>query len=280
MPKTPPEATPKKSSKEPHKASSKATLKASPKEPSTQALGPSSEKPLQTPPRTPVPEPRCGACPVKDPSKRRCRREDGAAPSDCPTIFEQELARELLEKRYKSAAETKIFAVNAAKTEREGYKLCPGGGLAPDVPRIVEIVHFARMMGYRKLGLIFCFGLRSEAAVVNRILEVNSFEVVSVCCKVGNVPKGGLGLTPDDQLDPSGPEPMCNPILQAELVNKAKVDFNIMMGLCVGHDSLAISSVKAPLTVLAVKDRLMGNNPLAPIYVIDSYMGYLKRPLP
>jgi uncharacterized metal-binding protein len=223
---------------------------------------------------------RCGACPVKDAAKRRCRRADGAAPPDCPTINEPDLAAEVLRDRYQKPAKTKKFAVNAAKVERSGYRLCPGGGLAPDTPRIVEVIHFARRMGYRKLGLIFCFGLRSEAAVVNQILEVNGFEVVSVCCKVGGVPKAALGLAPEDQLDPSGPEPMCNPILQAELMNQAKVDFNIMMGLCVGHDSLALRHVKAPVTVLAVKDRLMGNNPLAPIYVIDSYMGYLKKPLP
>jgi uncharacterized metal-binding protein len=226
-------------------------------------------------------EARCGACPVKDASKRRCRREDGAAPPDCPTAREPELAKKVLEDRYKKPAKIKKFAVNAARVERFGYRPCPdGAGLAPDTPRIVEVVNFARRMGYRKLGLIFCFGLRAEAAVVNQILEVNGFEVVSVCCKVGNIPKSELGLSASDQLDPSGPEPMCNPILQAELCNQAKVELNIMMGLCVGHDSLALQAAKAPVTVLAVKDRLMGNNPLAPIYVIDSYMSWLKRPLP
>jgi uncharacterized metal-binding protein len=225
-------------------------------------------------------EPRCGACPVKDPNKRRCRRDDGAAPKDCPTLNEPELAREVFERLYKKPAKTRRFAVEAAKVERSGYLPSPTGGLAPATPRIVEVVNFARRMGYKKLGLIFCFGLRAEAAVVNQILEVNGFQVVSACCKVGNVPKSELGLEPCDQLDASGPEPMCNPILQAELMNRSKVDLNIMMGLCVGHDSLALRHVKAPVTVLAVKDRLMGNNPLAPIYVIDSYMAWLKRPLP
>ena len=31
---------------------------------------------------------------------------------------------------------------------------------------------------------------------------------------------------------------MCNPILQAKLLNKAKTDLNVVVGLCVGHDSL------------------------------------------
>jgi uncharacterized metal-binding protein len=231
-------------------------------------------------PKKTAKEPRCGACPVQDAARRRCRKADGLAPPGCPNITEALLAEELLEARYLKAPKTKEFARNSAKVEREGYRPCPGGGLAPEVPRIVEVVRFAQKMGYKKLGLIFCYGLKSEAAVVNQILEANGFTVVSVCCKVGNIPKSALGLTNDDQLDPSGPEAMCNPILQAELVNKAKVDFNIVMGLCVGHDSMALQTVKAPVTVFAVKDRLMGNNPLAPIYTIDSYMGWLKKPLP
>ena len=31
---------------------------------------------------------------------------------------------------------------------------------------------------------------------------------------------------------------MCNPILQAEKLNEQQTDVNIVMGLCVGHDSL------------------------------------------
>ncbi len=31
---------------------------------------------------------------------------------------------------------------------------------------------------------------------------------------------------------------MCNPVLQALIMNDAKVDFNVLLGLCVGHDSM------------------------------------------
>jgi uncharacterized metal-binding protein len=72
---------------------------------------------------------------------------------------------------------------------------------------------------------------------------------------------------------------MCNPILQAELMNRAKVDFNVMLGLCAGHDSLALKHVEAPVTVLGVKDRLLGNNPLAAVYMYESDINYLKKPL-
>jgi uncharacterized metal-binding protein len=233
-------------------------------------------------PETPFQEPHCGSCPVRKASDRLCRKKDGKAPPDCPTAHHEQLTREVFTREYKNDPEALRLAQVAAKVERAGYRDRPagiGGGLEPVTPRIVEIVGFARNMGYKKLGLIFCFGLRHEAAVVAEILQTNGFDVVSACCKAGNVPKADLGLGPEDQLSPCGPEAMCNPILQAELMNRAKGDFNVMLGLCVGHDTLALKHVEAPVTVLAVKDRLLGNNPLAAVYMYDGYMSYLKKPL-
>ncbi|MCK5682073.1 DUF1847 domain-containing protein, partial [bacterium] len=71
-------------------------------------------------------------------------------------------------------------------------------------------------------------------------------------------------------------ETMCNPILQAMILNQSKTDFNIMLGLCVGHDSMFLKEADAPCTVLAVKDRVLGHNPLSAIYNIDSYYRSLK----
>ena len=73
---------------------------------------------------------------------------------------------------------------------------------------------------------------------------------------------------------------MCNPVLQAFVANEAGTEFNILLGLCVGHDSLFFKHAKAIGTVLAAKDRLLGHNPLAAIYQYDSYYRYLKKPLP
>ena len=72
---------------------------------------------------------------------------------------------------------------------------------------------------------------------------------------------------------------MCNPLLQAELMNRSQVDFNILLGLCVGHDTLALRHLEAPATVLAVKDRMLGHNPLAAVQCSDSYFNYLKTPM-
>lgn len=59
---------------------------------------------------------------------------------------------------------------------------------------------------------------------------------------------------------------MCNPVLQAKILNEQKTDFNVMIGLCVGHDSLFLKHVEAPTTVLIVKDRVLVHNPAAALY--------------
>jgi uncharacterized metal-binding protein len=71
--------------------------------------------------------------------------------------------------------------------------------------------------------------------------------------------------------DPSKFEAACNPIVQAKLLNDARTDINIIVGLCVGHDMLFTMNSKAPVTTLIVKDRLLGHNP-----VIALYSGYHK----
>lgn len=220
----------------------------------------------------------CAKCPY-DWAERYCRGEKGKAPADCPSINHRNLVRQSLE----VTKDEKVlpFARQASIQEAEGYGGREQGYAAvyPIKPRIVETVEFARRMGYRRLGLLFCVGLRREAAVVQEILETNGFEVVSVCCKVGRVPKDELGLDRSQQIDPNGPETMCNPVLQAEVCNRQGTQFNILLGLCVGHDSLALGHSQAPCTVLAVKDRLLGHNPLAAIYNYQGYYRYLKNSL-
>ncbi len=71
---------------------------------------------------------------------------------------------------------------------------------------------------------------------------------------------------------------MCNPIGQAIALNNAHTDLNIILGLCVGHDTLFIKHSKAPVTVMAVKDRVLGHNPMAALYLAESY--YKKNCIP
>lgn len=70
---------------------------------------------------------------------------------------------------------------------------------------------------------------------------------------------------------------MCNPILQAKVLNEAKTELNIVMGLCVGHDSLFYKYSDALVTTCVTKDRVLGHNPVAALYTADFYYRKLKK---
>lgn len=137
---------------------------------------------------------------------------------------------------------------------------------------MIEIIKFLHRAGYKKIGLAFCTGLFKEAQEVVKILEYNGFEVVSIICKNGAITKDFLGITDAQAVRGNcKTESMCNPIGQALLLNEQKTEFNLMLGLCVGHDTLFIKYSQAPMTALAVKDRVTGHNPLAAIYLAQGY---------
>ena len=219
-------------------------------------------------------EGKCSQCAVKS---RICRSPEGSAPAFCSTTLYPEAIK-------KAAAEydkpgIREFAHNASVQEAEGYidRKAEPSYKFPVKPRVQEIIEFSRKMGYKKLGVAFCGGLHKEAAVFCKILEDHGFEVVSVMCKVGGIDKAALGLADHERVVIGQHEPMCNPISQAEVLNAAKTDFNILLGLCVGHDSLFIKYSEAMITVFAVKDRALGHNPLAAIYTYDSYSERFKQ---
>jgi len=135
--------------------------------------------------------------------------------------------------------------------------------------RLEELILYAKGMGYEKLGIAFCIGLEKEAKTVHEILA-RDFDVFSVCCKVCGLSKGSYGL---DQLRGDGFEATCNPIGQALVLGRERTELNIILGLCIGHDILFTQHSEAPVTTLAVKDRVLAHNPLGAIY--SNY--YLKN---
>ena len=172
--------------------------------------------------------------------------------------------------------EVKEFARQASLQEFECYENLPDGRRAKN-PRILELIEFAQKCGYKKLGIAFCGGLANEARMLTEILENKGFEVISVRCKVGATPKERIGIRPEEKIKGQDNwESMCNPITQAEILNAAAVDLAIMLGLCIGHDSLFIKYCRVPMTVIAVKDRVTGHNPLAALYTSNSYYARLK----
>jgi len=185
-----------------------------------------------------------------------CRQEDREKlPPKCPMRQYAEIYSEA-GGRYREKASGDL-ARCAARVEAAGYGVWP---------RVREIMEFARMMEFTRLGLAFCNGLRREALEVTKIFEENGFSVDSVICKTGAIPKEDIGLKDADKVNPGHFEVLCNPVAQALLLNRAGTELNVLLGLCVGHDSLFIANSIAPVTVLAAKDRATGHNPLAAIY--------------
>ena len=128
--------------------------------------------------------------------------------------------------------------------------------------RLGEIVLLAKELGYQRIGLAFCIGLSEEAQVIENILSKH-FQVVSVCCKVCGIDKKEFGL---QQISSQNNEVMCNPAGQAQLLNEAETQLNVICGLCVGHDAIFARLSKAPVTTLIAKDRVLAHNPAAAIY--------------
>lgn len=227
-------------------------------------------------PKVPV----CTKCP-----KRTChplgkiaktKVEIENAPAFCP----MKINAEALEKAWASyqKKDIKEFARQASIQEAECYEWVEGK-LRTKIPRVEETVQFAKKMNYKKLGLAFCLGLANEALMINKILENEGFEVVSICCKTGGIAKEKIGIKPNQKIGaPDSYEVMCNPIAQAEVMNEEKPDWVILLGLCVGHDTLFIKYCRQPITVLAVKDRVLGHNPLGALYLSGTL--YYGRLLP
>jgi uncharacterized metal-binding protein len=129
-------------------------------------------------------------------------------------------------------------------------------------PRLREIILFAQEIGCKNIGLAFCIGLSEEAKIIEEIL-CRFFKVQSVCCKVCGIDKKAFDL---EQIDPDDNEVMCNPAGQAELLNEACTELNILCGLCVGHDAVFSMLSKAPVTALIAKDRVLAHNPAGALY--------------
>lgn len=218
----------------------------------------------------------CAECQYPAP-ERICTTPDGKASKNCPTVGMKTLVQKA--KKEHQANPVAEFARKASIQEGECYSEREKRPyvMHPVKPRFLEIVEFAQKMKYKKLGLVFCLGLAKEAVIVNQLLKNHGFEVISVACKAGGVPKEEIGIKEEEKIFIGGHESMCNPILQAMVVNDAKTDFNVLLGLCVGHDSLFFKYADAPTTVLAVKDRVTGHNPLAALYISGNYYAWLNK---
>ena len=193
---------------------------------------------------------------------QNCKFKDRTYPDFCPTTNLQDEDLQWALERYKEGRNHDIM-VASAEVEFEGY--CQW-------TRVQEIMEFAQKIGAKKIGIANCIGLINEARIFAKILRNNGFDPYAIICKVAGKAKSSIGIPA--KCEEIGAA-MCNPILQARLLNSANTDLNVVIGLCVGHDSLFYKYSEAPATTLITKDRVTGNNPAATIYTASSY--YKKK---
>lgn len=205
-------------------------------------------------------DPTCVDC-----GTQNCKFKTRTYPEFCPTTNLDKADLEWALERYDEDNNHSIM-VASAEVEYEGY-----GKLT----RVEEIMEFARKIGAKKIGIANCIGLINEARIFAKILRANGFEAYSIICKVAGVDKSAVGIP--KECENIGPA-MCNPILQARLMNQEKTDLNVVIGLCVGHDSLFYKYSDAYVTTLITKDRITGHNPAAALYTANSY--YNKKLYP
>ena len=193
--------------------------------------------------------------------KVTCDRQNFPYPEGCNTEKYADIVDEAVD-LFINDEENKKIAQAAAWVEGNYYS---------KKTRVEETLLFAERIGAKKVGIATCAGTIREARTYAKILRKAGFEVVGAACKVGNKDKNLIGIEDKDKVHPGNYEPMYNPILQAKILNAEKTDLNVIMGLCVGHDSLFIKYSEAPVTVLFTKDRVTGHNAVQPLYLTESY---------
>ena len=202
----------------------------------------------------------CVDCGVKS-----CQTRESEYPEFCLTAgLSDETIRKV--RRLYEEEENRKVSVISAEIENEFYLR---------YTRVQELVEFAKRMGFRKIGIATCVGLLEESRVLTRILRKKGFEVYGAACKIGSFEKRSVGVAEEDIVNTGAV--MCNPIMQAEVLNEAGTDLNVVMGLCVGHDSLFYKYSKALVTTLVAKDRVLAHNPAGELYQTGSYYKKLLK---
>lgn len=211
-------------------------------------------------------DPGCAYCPEK---VRACRQGESVTrgPGFCPSKIAQDSIAAAGEK-YADPLTLRV-AQESARVEAEGY--CQW-------TRVEEVCQFAKKMGFKKIGIATCISFVDQAHVLSQILESHGFEVASAACKNGSVAKEEIGLTDAEKIRPGNHESMCNPVSQAELLNDAGCEFNVVLGLCVGHDSLFFQHSKGLATTLVAKDRVLAHNPVGALHLAESYYSKVWGP--
>ena len=173
-------------------------------------------------------------------------------PTNCPTVkFQTALDENMDDYR---AGQTRTLAMGAWDVNRIGKR---------DWTRLQATIGFAQRCGFEHLGLAFCIGLMNESATLGRVLRRHGFKVSAVPCSIGSPDWPSVGI--------NNPSRACNPSGQALILNHLGAELNIVLGLCVGDDSIFFLKSEAPCVALACKDKVLAHHPISALYVANSY---------
>ena len=195
--------------------------------------------------------------------RQSCEKEEQTYPEFCPAEAMDPHTIEKVRRLYEEDENHRVSVISAQIEDAFYLRYT----------RVEEIVEFARRMGFHRIGIATCVGLLRESRILAKILRKNGFEVYGAACKIGSFRKTEVGV-PGENITKTG-QIMCNPILQAETLNRAGTEFNIVMGLCVGHDSLFYKYSEALVTTLVAKDRVLAHNPVGALYQAEGYYSRL-----
>lgn len=204
----------------------------------------------------------CAICPKDMPCNRR---ETENLPPSCP-CFDEEIAEKSRQMYLEDEDDFRMAKISTQVGFEANYMRT----------RLEETMEFAGAMGYKHIGIVHCLGLKKEAAVVYEVFKANGFKVDAIGCKAGSPPRTTLGE--DECFTCDGMGELCNPLGQTLYVEKCGCQFVVIMGLCVGHDTLFMKHCKVPMTYLVIKDAVLGHNPVQAIYTSDIY--YKKKLFP
>ncbi len=135
---------------------------------------------------------RCGAvwqktgttnCWSSDPQKRPPK------PGYCPTHDHEDAIKEAFDLYRGDSPDAEIARV-ATRVEGLCYQPVPGSdAVNARWTRVEDTIAFAKLMGYKKIGIATCIGLLDETNRLSAILEAQGFTPLSVCCKTGSIDK-------------------------------------------------------------------------------------------
>jgi uncharacterized metal-binding protein len=135
---------------------------------------------------------------------------------------------------------------------REDTNLMLLAAQARNKSRLQELIDYAKLAGYTRLGLANCKAVQPYADKLAERLRQNGFEVYAMNCK-----ESGLdGCFICEAC--SGP--CCDPLSQAQYLNDCQTELNINVGLCLGHGLLFQKYSHAPVTTFLVKDFAHNHN--------------------